>query len=291
MRNGSRGRISVLLLAVIAVAVALAFMAIRIRARELDPHAGQVCINDGFGMVWITPLEGVEVNPFGDEDFSRVDGVITYTGDEFEVRRGVDVSEHQHGIDWAQVAESGVDFAFIRVGYRGYTRGGLVEDAYFKANIEGALANGIDVGVYIYSQAINVQEALEEAQFVMDRIAPYDVTLPVVFDWEIDNNEARTAKLENDILNECARAFCESVKMKGYKPCVYFNRSFGYYRFDLSALKEYDFWVAVPGEFPDFYYAGEFWQYSFTETVPGIATETDMNLWFIPKPQEGAESA
>jgi len=286
MRRGARGRISVFTLCIIAIAIALAFMAIRIRSREVDPHAGQVCINDGFGMVWITPLEGVDVNPFGDNDFERRDGVITYTGDEFDVRRGVDVSEHQHDIDWYQVAQSGVDFAFIRVGYRGYTRGGLVEDAYFKANIEGALANGIDVGVYIYSQAINVQEALEEAQFVMERIAPYNITLPVVFDWEIDNDEARTAKLENDILNQCAIAFCESVKQAGYEPCVYFNRSFGYYRFDLSVLDDYAFWVAVPGEFPDFYYAGEFWQYSFTEYVPGISTECDMNMWFVPKPQE-----
>jgi len=286
MRRGARGRISVFTLCIIAIAIALAFMAIRIRSREVDPHAGQVCINDGFGMVWITPLEGVDVNPFGDNDFERRDGVITYTGDEFDVRRGVDVSEHQHDIDWYQVAQSGVDFAFIRVGYRGYTRGGLVEDAYFKANIEGALANGIDVGVYIYSQAINVQEALEEAQFVMERIAPYNITLPVVFDWEIDNDEARTAKLENDILNQCAIAFCESVKQAGYEPCVYFNRSFGYYRFDLSVLDDYAFWVSVPGEFPDFYYAGEFWQYSFTEYVPGISTECDMNMWFVPKPQE-----
>lgn len=283
MRTGGRGRISIFALCVIAVAIALAFMAIRIRSKELDPHAGQVCINDGFGMVWMTPLEGVDVSRFGDEDFSRVDGVITYTGDEYEVRRGIDVSEHQHGIDWAQVAQSGVDFAFIRVGYRGYSKGGLVEDAYFRANIEGALQNGVDVGVYIYSQAINVQEALEEAQFVLDRISGYNISLPVVFDWEIDNDEARTANLGNETLNQCAVAFCEKMKQSGYEPCVYFNRSFGYYKFDLSLLDDYAFWVAVPGEFPDFYYDCEFWQYSFVETVPGVNTECDMNLWFIPK--------
>ena len=283
MRTGGRGRISIFALCVIAVAIALAFMAIRIRSKELDPHAGQVCINDGFGMVWMTPLEGVDVSRFGDEDFSRVDGVITYTGDEYEVRRGIDVSEHQHGIDWAQVAQSGVDFAFIRVGYRGYSKGGLVEDAYFRANIEGALQNGVDVGVYIYSQAINVQEALEEAQFVLDRISGYNISLPVVFDWEIDNDEARTADLGNETLNQCAVAFCEKMKQAGYEPCVYFNRSFGYYKFDLSLLDDYAFWVAVPGEFPDFYYDCEFWQYSFVETVPGVNTECDMNLWFIPK--------
>ena len=288
MRTGASRRTGAMFLIIIAVAVALAFMAIRIRNKNIDPHAGQVCINVGFGMVWITPIEGVDVNPFGDEDFQRVDGQLCYVGEEYEVRRGVDVSEHQHGIEWDKVAASGIDFAFIRVGYRGYTKGGLVEDAYFHQNMQGALANGIDVGVYIYSQAINVQEALEEAQFVMERIKNYNVTLPVVFDWEIDNNEARTYGLDNAILNDCAVAFCETVKNAGYEPNVYFNRSFGYYRFDLARLNDYSFWVAVPGEFPDFYYAGEFWQYSFTEIVPGIHTETDMNLWFIPKPEEPA---
>lgn len=285
MRAGGRGRISVFMLCIIAVAIGLAFMAIRIRSKEVDPHAGQVCINDGFGMVWITPLEGVDVSTFGNQDFKRVDGVITYMGDKYDVRRGVDVSEHQHDIDWAQVAQSGVDFAFIRVGYRGYSQGGLREDAYFKANIEGALQNGIDVGVYFYSQAINVQEALEEAQFVLERIEGYDVSLPVVFDWEIANDETRTANLDNETLNQCAVAFCEKMELEGYQPCVYFNRSFGYYKFDLALLDEYAFWVAVPGEFPDFYYDCEFWQYSFVEEVPGINTECDMNLWFTPKPE------
>lgn len=285
MRTGGRGRVSIFTLCIIVLAIGLAFMAIRIRTKEVDPHAGQVCINDGFGMVWITPLEGVDVNNFVNQDFERVDGVITYMGDEYDVKRGIDVSEHQRGIDWTQVSQSGVDFAFIRVGYRGYSKGGLVEDAYFKANIEGALQNGIDVGVYIYSQAINVQEALEEAQFVLDRISGYNVTLPVVFDWEIANEETRTAKLDNETLNQCAVAFCEKMKMEGYEPCVYFNRSFGYYKFDLALLDDYAFWVAVPGEFPDFYYDCEFWQYSFVEEVPGVNTECDMNLWFIPKPE------
>lgn len=129
---------------------------------------------------------------------SRISGSLTgqpcYTGSDYEVRRGIDVSEHQLEIDWAQAAAD-IDFAFIRLGYRGYTEGGLFEDPYFKANIEGAIANGLDVGVYFFSQAVNVQEAIEEAEFVLERIREYDISLPVVFDWEKIEGEAELPAL------------------------------------------------------------------------------------------------
>ena len=89
---------------------------------EVDPHEGQVLINDGYNDVWITPIEGVEVNDLKKEDFDRTDGKIVYTGDDYDTILGVDVSEHQHYIDWKQVADSGVQFAYIRCGYRGYTQ-------------------------------------------------------------------------------------------------------------------------------------------------------------------------
>lgn len=97
---------------------------------------------------------------------------------------GIDVSAHQGKINWAKVKESGVDFAMIRVGYRGYETGKIMEDAYFKQNASGAAANGIKVGIYFYSAAINETEALEEAAWVVSKIAPYKITYPVVFDFE-----------------------------------------------------------------------------------------------------------
>ena len=196
-------------------------------------------------------------------------------------------SEHQLDIDWKQVAASGVDYAYIRVGWRGYTEGGLFEDAYFERNIQGALDAGLHVGVYMFSQAVTVQEAIEEADFVLERIGKYNVTLPVVFDWEkIEAAEARSHGLTMELRTDCARAFCETVKSAGYVPCVYFNRNLGYYGYDLTRLTDYEFWFSLPESgFPNFYYACDMWQYSFTETVPGIAEPTDMNLWFIAKPK------
>ena len=251
----------------------------------IDPHAGQVYLYDGFDWIWMTPLEGVPVNVFTEEMFRTTGTRIDYLGSEYTVTRGIDVSEHQKEINWQQVASSGVDFAYIRVGRRGYTEGGLFEDPYFKANIEGALANGIDVGVYMFSQAITVSEAMEEAKFVLDRIQGYNVALPIVFDWEkIEDTTARTAFLEMNGRTDCAVAFCQTVENAGYKSCVYFNRNLGYYGYDLTRLTDYEFWFSLPESgFPNFYYAMDMWQYSFTENVPGIGIETDMNLRFVPK--------
>ena len=139
--------------------------------------------------------------------------------------------------------------------------------------------------MYFFSQAISVQEAIEEAEFVLERIKDYNITLPVVYDWEKINGEtaARTDNLDFSILNDCAVAFCDTMKNAGYAPAIYFNRHLGYYGYDLSRMTDYDFWFALPeSPFPNFYYAVDMWQYSFTEQVPGIAEPTDMNLMFIP---------
>ena len=205
-----------------------------------DPHAGQVYIYDGFDWVWMTPYEGIPAATLTRDDFREVNGHLTYFGDKYTTLRGVDVSEHQHEVDWDRVAASGVDFAMIRVGRRGYSEGGLFEDPWYKRNIEGALNSGLRVGVYFFSQAINVQEAMEEARFVLERLKGYQVTLPVIFDWEkIEGVEdARTNDLSAATRSDCAVAFCETVKRAGYTPGLYFNRNLGYYGYDLTRLTE-----------------------------------------------------
>lgn len=287
MRTARRNKAALILVIVILAALAAALVIGLLSKKEPeDPHKGQVYIYDGFDWIWMTPLEGVPANELTEESFSSNDGRIEYTGTDYDVLRGVDVSEHQLDIDWKQVAASGVDYAYIRVGWRGYTEGGLFEDVYFERNIQGALDAGLHVGVYMFSQAVTVQEAIEEADFVLERIGKYNVTLPVVFDWEkIEAAEARSHGLTMELRTDCARAFCETVKSAGYVPCVYFNRNLGYYGYDLTRLTDYEFWFSLPESgFPNFYYACDMWQYSFTETVPGIAEPTDMNLWFIAKP-------
>lgn len=251
---------------------------------ERDPHEGQVYLYDGFDWVWMTPLEGVPVNTMTEQMFSNANGKIEYLGRDYEVLRGIDVSEHQQKIDWKEVARNDLDFAYIRVGRRGYTEGGLYEDNYFRSNIMDARSIGLKTGVYFFSQAISVQEAIEEAQFVLDRIGEFRIDLPVVFDWEkIDEDGARTAGLSVNTRTDCAVAFCETIRRAGYTPCVYFNRNIGYYGYDLTRLTDYKFWFSLPESgFPNFYYACDMWQFSFTENVRGIEGGTDMSLIFIP---------
>jgi lysozyme len=258
-----------------------------------DPHKGQVQIFDGSAQVWITPEKGVPVSTFNASDF-KLEGEAqepVYVGTDFTVSKGIDVSYYQQDIDWMKVAASGVEFAFIRCGYRGYTAGTMSEDEKFKDNIAGALKAGLQVGVYFFSQAVTAGEAAEEAQYVIDMIKDYNVTLPLVFDWErIDSEDsARTAQVDGETVTACAAAFCEKVKAAGYEPCIYFYRNTGYYVYDLTKLTDYTFWVSTPGNYPDFYYAHTIWQYSFEGQVPGIAGNTDLDMIFTPVPSQSPQ--
>ena len=256
--------------------------------------AGEVYLYDGFGWTWLKPLEGVPVNDMSKDEFQLIDEEPVYLGTAYETRLGVDVSEHQYEIDWSKVARSGVDFAYIRIGRRGYTEGGLFSDPWFENNYNGAVNAGLQVGVYFYSQAVSEEEAREEAQFVLDALQGRSLDLPIVFDWEkIDNEDAdiaRTNGLGMERRTDCAVAFCEAIREGGYDASVYFNRNLGYYGYDLRRLTDYDFWFALPIAppelyWPSFYYKVNIWQYSFTDTVPGIEGETDMNMMFIPVAQ------
>lgn len=283
MRTASRLKTFLILVIIAGLAVAGFYIIQFLQPEEIDPHAGQVLINDGFEDVWITPIEGVEVNKVGKESIVFFNGVPEYVGADYTTLRGIDVSEYQGEIDWSQAAQ-GLDFAMIRAARRGYTEGGLYEDSFFEQNITAALENGLQVGVYVFSQAITVAEALEEANFVISLLDGYEISLPVVFDWEtVEDETARTHGIAPETLNDCAVAFCEKVKAAGYSPAVYFNRQFGYYKFDLARLVDYDLWLSVPGDWPDFYYAAELWQYSFAGSVSGIEGNVDMDMMFVKK--------
>lgn len=215
------------------------------------------------------------------EQFTAQGGSITYPG----AKVGIDVSDHQKVIDWAQVKMAGVDFAIIRTGYRGYTEGGLFLDDFFETNITGALENDIDVGVYFFSQAITAAEAEQEAQYVMDLISNYTITYPVVYDWEPITNYTedappRTKDCTAEDINAFTLAFCKKVKEGGYIPSFYSNKSMGYSTYDLETLEEFDFWYAEYQPKPSFYYAFDIWQYTDAGKIAGIETAVDINLSF-----------
>ncbi|MDD6274825.1 MAG: GH25 family lysozyme [Clostridiaceae bacterium] len=228
-------------------------------------------------------LQDVPRNPYDEELFFKAeDGRTYYASGDYEVLTGIDVSAWQKDIDWELVAQQGIDYAMLRVGYRGYTEGKINEDPYFRQNIEGALAAGLHVGVYFFSQAVTEEEAVEEARFVLDCIAPYDITFPVVFDWEpVSSDYARTNGLSGQTLCDSANAFSAEIKVAGYIPMIYFNLFAGYLKYDLSQLTDYDFWLAQYADTPSFYYDFQMWQYTSGGTVPGIKGGVDMNLCFV----------
>ena len=178
--------------------------------------------------------------------------------------------------------QSGIEFAIIRLGYRGYgEEGKLVEDKMAFKNIEGALEAGLQVGVYFFSQAITVDEAVEEAEYVLERIKNYDITMPVVYDWEYISEEARTAKMDRRTLTDCYLAFCEKIAEAGYTPMAYFNSYQSRALMNLTELEQYPFWLALYSDRMTYPYRIEMWQYTDSGKVPGIQGSVDINLYFV----------
>ena len=209
------------------------------------------------------------------------DGRMRYAGAE-RTLTGIDVSEHQYDIDWKKVDADGIDFAMIRMGYRGSTAGGLYIDEYFDQNMAGANRAGVPVGVYFYSQAVTVDEAVEEAEFLLEHIREYEVAMPVVFDWEIvGGSEARTYTVSRQDLCECTRAFCDTVAEAGYDPMIYFTQYLGYRKYILRNLSDYAFWYAEYADAPRIAFDFDMWQYSETGKVDGIDGEVDLNILFV----------
>ena len=197
--------------------------------------------------------------------------------------KGIDVSKHQGEIDWQQVAADGVEYAFIRVGLRGYGTGKLVEDEYFEQNITGALSAGIKVGVYFYTQAINEEELMEKANFVLEKIAPYRIECPVVFDVEkVSGDDGRMNSLTVEDRTNLTLLFCQTIENAGYKPMIYHNMEMGALLLDLAKLENYDKWFAYYNA--DFYYPYQYeiWQYTDNGTVNGIDGPVDLNISFGP---------
>lgn len=207
-------------------------------------------------------------------------GRITYNDESISVYTGIDVSVFQGDVDWEKVKADGIDFVMLRVGYRGYgPSGNLNEDAAFRKNCEGASKAGLKIGVYFFSQAITEREAKQEADFVLDLIKDYDIAYPVAYDWEvIDYDTARTDDLDNETITNCAAAFCEKIKNAGYESIIYFNRSLGYFSYDLSKVNGYHFWLAEYKDTPSFIYNYKLWQYSREGTVDGIEGIVDLNI-------------
>lgn len=244
---------------------------------------GTLLVNDLYEGHMTIPFYNIPKCTYEPDDFSDNKGVIAYEGGDSYV--GINVNQQQGEIDWSQVAGSGVDFVLIRVGYRMYGTGRIVEDERFEANIQGALEAGLPVGVYFYSKAISTTEAEEEANFVLDKIRTYTVTYPVFFYWRYDlkddgslMEESRVTGCNGDQITSFAEAFCAQVTLTGRTAGFFCDKTMGYERLDLSRLSAYDMWYTEFRAAPSFYYDFKMWQYTDEGTVPGISQQVPITL-------------
>lgn len=221
-------------------------------------------------------------------DFSNLSGngsQLKYTENGKKISRlGVNLSKHSGKVNFGSLKSSGVDYVMIRLGARGYTTGQISLDENFVENMEGAIEAGLDIGVYFYSQAINEEEANQEANFVIQNLEPYKthISYPIAFDMEnISNDAARIDGLSRDDKTMIARTFLNGVEASGYVPMVYGNKEWLIKNVDLAKLQEYDIWLSQDMEKPDYPYQFAMWQYASTGSMSSVSGDAYFNLCFV----------
>lgn len=219
---------------------------------------------------------------------------LIYTGGRYRTRFGIDVSAYQNRasetktIDWNAAANDGVEFAMVRIGFRGTSTGAINADEYYAQNIDGAMAAGIETGVYFFAQAITVEEAIEEADFVIGLLRDHEINGPVAYDWEMHNSQYRVYGISPEMATACAIAFCKRIAEAGYTPMIYAGTYVSYIKYDQGAIAPYLSWYpeykSASSEklYPTIRYQMDYWQYTSSCTVAGVSGRVDANLQFIP---------
>ena len=202
--------------------------------------------------------------------------------DGYKVIKGIDVSEwNGDNINWKKVKAAGISYAFIRVGGRYYGSGKYFIDSTYKDNIKNALNAGVDVGVYFYSQAISTSEAKTEAKYTTDLISGYNITYPVVMDyeyaWEDGGLSGRlyNAHLSKSAATHVIKAFCAAVESKGYVGMIYASKTVITDDMNASSIAQsYPIWNAQYNDTDTLTVKHSYWQYSDVGKVSGISNAT-----------------
>lgn len=214
------------------------------------------------------------------EDPEKVDYIEYAMEGNVISHKGIDVSSHQANIDWKAVAADGVEFVFVRALYRGYGNGKLVEDTTWEANVKGAKAAGIKVGVYAVTQAVNTKEAAEEASELLKLTRNYSFDLPYVLDIErVSSSDCRTNNLSQQERTDIAKTFYDTIAAAGKDVMIYHNTEMGAVLLDIAQLQEYKTWFANYSTQMYWPYTYDIWQYSSTGKVNGIKGNVDLNIW------------
>lgn len=236
---------------------------------------------DGENYVFAPVLDNVKKHNLKAENFCQNKaGEIEYVENGTVIsHKGIDVSKYQGNIDWEKVRADGVEYAFVRLGLRGYGSGKLVMDEYYDKNMRGALAAGVETGVYFFTQAITVEEAVEEANYVIENMADYGVTYPVVLDVEmIVGDDGRANDLSQELRTDICIAFCDAIKAAGYTPMIYGNIRCFTQMLDMPRLEAYEKWYAFYDDYMYMPYEVSVWQYTENGSVDGIKGNVDLNI-------------
>ena len=222
------------------------------------------------------------------KDIKSISGKYYYEDDNYTSMFGIDVAEFQHEINWKKVREDSVEFAYIRLGRRGATQGDLYMDDYFEANYKGARENGIKVGVYFFSQALDEKEAIEEAHYVLSALENKPIDLPIAYDLEEvfleDGLVSRIFLLDKVQLTKNAIAFVNEINRFGHEAIIYTYPYWLTNFYILDEIKDIPIWYAQYHIFePEIDVPIKIWQYSNEGTINGISNETDLNIMFIRK--------
>lgn len=241
-------------------------------------------IEDGFLKVSYNPK--AEKNKYNlDKYLKKNKNFYSYEDENYKSKFGIDVSLYQGDIEWKKVKNAGINFAILRLGFRGYGQDGkIVLDSKFEENYNNAINEGIEIGVYFFSQATNLEEAQEEAKFVLKNIKDKEIKYPVIFDLEkIKYDVARTDNLNVNEITNITLEFCKEIEKNGYEPCIYGNAKTFSTKLKLEEFNGYKKWYADYQEIPIYPYEFNIWQYTESGNVDGINGNVDLNICFLEK--------
>lgn len=228
----------------------------------------------------------IAMNSYKTENFRIDNGFMAYFDEDGNKisHLGCDLSYHNDKIDWDELAKSGCEFVILRIGYRGYTEGGLVEDEKFKEYASEAKRVGLKLGVYFFTQSTTVEEAEEEAKYVLEILDGMELEYPIAYDTEyVNDDNARTNNVEisDELRSLMCIAFCEKIKSKGYYPIIYASENWMRRNMDLKMLSDYEFWAPQYLDENDFLFDFSIWQYTEDGNIPGVEGPVDLDISMV----------
>lgn len=235
----------------------------------------------------IEPLydqDGIIYNTYDYSKIRKYHDLFYYEDDYYYSKVGVDLSSYQKGIDFNKLKEKGIEFVYLRVGYRGYQTGLLIKDKCFEDFYKEAKDAGLEIGVYFFSGAINIDEVHEEAAYVLEKIKDKKIDLPVVIDMEeIDNDKARTDDLSNEDIKGIISTFIDDVNKSGYEGSLYASTQYIVDHLSPQDLVNWNLWLAQYSKVPEHQYEFNIWQYTDNGNINDIDYPLDLDIMFIKK--------